>query len=99
MNETKIKDSAVEKLVEKTLAELVTDNIRSAIVFEEFGLDFCCRGNRSLSDACKEKNIDVEKIISQLSNLSEAGNGKVEANNWSLEFLVDYIINTHHQYV
>jgi len=99
MNEIKIKDSAVEKLVEKTLAELVTDNIRSAIVFEEFGLDFCCRGNRSLSEACKEKNIEVEKIVTQLSNLSEEVNGKVEANNWSLDFLVDYIINTHHQYV
>jgi len=29
------------------LAEIVTKNIRSAIVFEEFGLDFCCRGNRT----------------------------------------------------
>ena len=42
MNEVKIKDATVENLVEKTLAEIVTENIRAAIVFEEYGLDFCC---------------------------------------------------------
>ena len=46
-------------LANLTLAEIVTGDIRSAIVFEEFGLDFCCKGNRALSDACADKNIDV----------------------------------------
>ena len=57
MNKLIKSDYAVKELVNKSLAELVTDNIRSAIVFEEYGLDFCCKGNRSLSEACKEKNI------------------------------------------
>lgn len=99
MNELTKTDNTVKELVSKTLAELVTDNIRSAIVFEEFGLDFCCRGNRSLSDACKEKNIEVEKVAAQLNELSEKTNGNLQADDWSLDFLVDYIMNNHHQYV
>jgi len=99
MNDLKLKDSTVEKLVEKTLAEIVTDNIRSAIVFEEYGLDFCCKGNRGLKDSCADKNIDVQKIVNELINLSHNGNGKENPTDWQLDFLVDYIINNHHQYV
>lgn len=99
MNDLKLKDTTVEKLVEKTLAEIMTDNVRSAIVFEEFGLDFCCRGNRLLKDACSEKNVDLQKVVNELTNLSNNGNGKENPNEWQLDFLVDYIINNHHQYV
>ena len=99
MNDLKLKNTTVEKLVEKTLAEIMTDNVRSAIVFEEFGLDFCCRGNRLLKDACSEKNVDLQKVVNELTNLSKNGNGKDNPNEWQLDFLVDYIINNHHQYV
>jgi len=99
MNDLKLKNATVEKLIEKTLAEIVTDNIRSAIIFEEAGLDFCCKGKRSLKDACAEKNVDVQKIVNELSNLSDTGNGTQNVNDWQLDFLVDYIMNNHHQYV
>jgi|WetSurSiteA1Bulk_404760.scaffolds.fasta_scaffold10973_2 regulator of cell morphogenesis and NO signaling len=99
MNNIKLEDATVEKLIEKTLAEIMTDNVRSAIVFEEFGLDFCCRGNRLLKDACSEKNVDLQKVVNELTNLSNNGNGKENPNECQLDFLVDYIINNHHQYV
>jgi regulator of cell morphogenesis and NO signaling len=99
MNDLKLEDATVETLAEKTLAEIVTDNIRAAVIFEEFGLDFCCKGNRGLSDACTDKNIDVQKVVNELTNLSRNGNGKENPDDWTLDFLVDYIINNHHQYV
>ncbi len=86
-------------LANLTLAEIVTDNIRAAIVFEEYGLDFCCKGNRALSDACADKNIDVQKIVNELANLSDSDKGTQNVNDWQLDFLVDYIMNNHHQYV
>jgi regulator of cell morphogenesis and NO signaling len=99
MDELKLKDFKLNNLMDKTLAEIVTDNIRSAIVFEEYGLDFCCKGNRLLKDACADKNIDVQKIVDALTNLSGNNNGKENPSEWQLDFLVDYIINNHHQYV
>jgi regulator of cell morphogenesis and NO signaling len=99
MNEPTKTESTISDLTEKTLAEIMADNVRSAIVFEEFGLDFCCRGNRLLKDACSEKNLDLQKVVNELVNLSNNGNGKENPNDWQLDFLVDYIMNNHHQYV
>jgi len=99
MNDLTKAELIVEDLAEKTLAEIVTDNIRAAVIFEEFGLDFCCKGNRGLSDACADKKIDVQKIVNELTNLSDNSNGTQNVNDWQLDFLVDYIINNHHQYV
>lgn len=99
MNQIKLKDATMSGQVEKSLAEIVTDNIRSAIIFEEAGLDFCCKGKRSLKDACAEKNVDVQKIVTELANISGNGNEAQNVNDWSLDFLVDYIMNNHHQYV
>jgi len=99
MNELTNTESTVNDLVEKTLAEIVTDNIRSAIVFEEHGLDFCCKGNRSLKAACSDKNLDMQKVVNELTNLSRNGNGKENPDDWTIDLLVDYIINNHHQYV
>jgi regulator of cell morphogenesis and NO signaling len=99
MIDLKLNDPTVDNLVQKTLAEIVTDNIRSAIVFEEYGLDFCCKGNRLLKDACTDKNIDVQKVVDSLTNLSGNDNDNENPKEWQLDFLVDYIINNHHQYV
>ncbi|HSW55436.1 MAG TPA: iron-sulfur cluster repair di-iron protein [Ignavibacteriaceae bacterium] len=99
MDELKLKDSTLNNLMDKTLAEIVTDNIRSAIIFEEAGLDFCCKGKRSLKDACSGKKVDVQKIVNELINLTGDGNEAQNVDDWQLDFLVDYIMNNHHQYV
>jgi len=99
MNKLKVKNETIKSLVEKTLAEIVTDNVRSAVVFEEFGLDFCCKGNRSLKSACEDKNLDMQKIINELVNISDTSSATQNVTDWQLDFLVDYIINNHHQYV
>jgi regulator of cell morphogenesis and NO signaling len=91
--------STVESPITKTLAEIVTNNIRSAIVFEEYGLDFCCKGKRNLQEACEEKNINVQEIVESLENLSNGTNEESKADQWELDFLVDYIMQKHHQYV
>jgi regulator of cell morphogenesis and NO signaling len=99
MNDIKLKDATVANLIEKTLAEIVTENICAAIVFEEYGLDFCCKRKRPLVEACSDKNLDVQKIVNELTNLTGNGNGTQNVDDWSLDFLVDYIMNNHHQYV
>jgi len=91
--------STDESLLTKTLAEIVTENLRSAIVFEEYGLDFCCKGNRNLKEACADKNVDVQNLVDSLSNISDQASDDNKANQWELDFLVDYIMQKHHQYV
>ena len=40
-------------LKEQTLAEIVTRHPMAAAVFERHKLDYCCRGKRTLQDACE----------------------------------------------
>ena len=89
-----MKNEIVEDLEDLTLAEIVSENIHSAIVFEEYGLDFCCNGKRSLQEACAEKNIEVGKVVKSLNELSKNVNSE-KYNEWAPDFLVDYIINTY----
>lgn len=84
----------------KTIGELVASDFRKAEVFRKFGLDFCCGGNKTIKDACAEKGIsheEVEKALSEAENQPAAASH--DFNKWKLDFLADYIVNTHHTYV
>lgn len=47
---------------QRTLAELVAEKPARAVVLDQIGLDFCCHGNRSLSDACSEAGLDPAEV-------------------------------------
>jgi len=81
------------------IGEIVAANFRAAQIFESFGLDFCCGGKKSISDACKEKELNPEKVISELSKIDEKQANLQRFEKWEADFLIDYIINNHHQYV
>lgn len=82
-----------------TVAEIVTKNIRTADVFKKNGIDFCCGGNVSVQDICKKKNVDYNQLKREIENLEKESNLSHDFNGWELDFLSDYIINTHHKYV
>ncbi len=90
-----------ENITELTLSEIVTNNYKSAAVFEKYGLDFCCHGKISVSEACEEKGINVQEVLVQLENLNEnnSKDSREQFNQWELDFLADYIINVHHKYI
>ena len=87
-------------LKELTVGELVAKDFRKAEVFKKFGIDFCCGGKKSINKICKEKGIDSEKLLSELHKLDlTIVSPSQNFDNWDLDFLVDYIVNTHHKYV
>ena len=86
--------------IEPTIGEIVANDFRAASVFKEAGIDFCCGGNKSLSDACKEKGSDESHLIQQLETLAQTPvSGAMNFKEWDLSFLSDYIVNTHHKFV
>ncbi|MFP5471300.1 MAG: iron-sulfur cluster repair di-iron protein [Bacteroidia bacterium] len=83
-----------------TIGELVAKDFRKAEVFRKFGLDFCCGGNKSLKDACAEKGILVKEVETALTEIdNQTKSASQDFNSWDLDFLADYIVNTHHKYV
>jgi len=87
---------------QSTLAEIVKANFRTAGLFESYNLDFCCNGNRSLEKACTDKQLNPEVILEKLESIDtgQSHNQNYQNyDNWKLDFLIDYIVNTHHSYV
>lgn len=83
-----------------TIGELVAEDFRKAEVFRKFGLDFCCGGKKSVKEACEEKGVDTNQVEAALSEVeSKATTSQQDFKNWELDFLADYIVNTHHKYV
>ena len=82
----------------KTVAEVVAENIKTAHVFKKHGIDFCCGGGITIDKACEKKNIDYSILIEELLNVDKAPKA-YDYNSWNLGFLIDHIINVHHSYV
>ncbi len=84
----------------QTLGNIVADDFRTASVLMKAGIDFCCGGKMTLDQACKDKNISTGEIVSKLEAVtSTPQNPGQDFKQWSLDFLADYIMNTHHKYV
>lgn len=90
----------MENLKNVQVGEIVTRDFRAAELFKAAGIDFCCGGAQSLEAACKEKKVDLDLLESELLLLEQTpGNNALNFKDWSLDFLCDYIQNTHHKTV
>lgn len=91
----------MNKLKEKSLGLIVAENHRAAVVFEKYHLDFCCKGKRTLQQACQESSLQVEEITAALESSVESGSCTVAPNfsRLSMAQLIHYIVSTHHDYV
>lgn len=85
---------------ETTIGEIVAADYRTAAVFEKQGIDFCCGGTIPIAEACKSRGIDLASFVSELESLQhEPVDRSQNYSSWSLAFLADYIVNTHHVYL
>lgn len=84
----------------RTIGEIVAKDFRTASIFKDVGIDFCCGGKKSLAQACREKGIAPSLIESELIKLESTPQTIAnDYNEWELGFLCDYIVNTHHKFV
>jgi regulator of cell morphogenesis and NO signaling len=87
-------------LKNKTIAEIVSDDISTASVFKKYNLDFCCGGGKTVENACNNANINAEDVVNDLlNNTSNNSAPSLNFKDWNADFLVDYIVNVHHTYV
>lgn len=82
-----------------TLSQIVNSNFRAASVFEKYNLDFCCGGSILVNEACKKKGLDSSMIFNELQLLENSNSQTNKFDGWSLDFMIDYIINNHHAYI
>jgi len=83
----------------KTVGEFVAENIKTAHIFKEFGIDFCCGGGISVARACEKNSVDYDSLISALNQVEQETSRAYDYNSWELDFLIDHITHIHHSYV
>ena len=84
----------------ETIGEIAVKDLRKVEIFKKYGIDFCCGGKKTIAEVCAEKNIDATKVQTELRQIdTENKASNISYNDWSIDFLADYIVNTHHSYV
>jgi regulator of cell morphogenesis and NO signaling len=90
----------METLEKITIGEYVAKDFRTAAIFSKYGIDFCCKGNRTIDEACQKKDINANELIEQLDIVLNTKNDSgIDFKSWPLDLLADYIEKTHHRYV
>lgn len=93
-------DNTTETLMDKSIGALVAEDYRLAQVFRNHKIDFCCKGNRRISEVADAQQLDPYLLLQELAEVQRQGSGDtIDFNSWPLDLLTDYIEKKHHRYV
>ncbi|HNW10320.1 MAG TPA: iron-sulfur cluster repair di-iron protein [Candidatus Rifleibacterium sp.] len=84
----------------QSVGEIVAVNPSLWKLFEHYHIDYCCHGDKPLAEACREKGLDPEAILTEIENLP-AGKDQVQTEllKMTLTELANHIEQTHHVYL
>lgn len=79
----------------QTVRDLVIGNPGAARIFEKFGVDYCCGGEKSLAEACTTAKVNVDEVKAALEEPTK----ETRDRDWqkaSLAELTTHIVVKHH---
>lgn len=83
---------------DSTLASLATQIPGAAGVLRRHKLDFCCRGQQTLADACAARGVDPDALKGALEALDRSGDAPLERlGELSPPALVAHILERYHE--
>lgn len=87
-------------LLDRTVGELVAERPNRSRIFQQFGIDFCCQGRRTLHEACARRGIAPETVQEQIeAELREKDSGALNPAELPPPALAAYIVETHHAFL
>ncbi|TNE78876.1 MAG: iron-sulfur cluster repair di-iron protein [Bacteroidetes bacterium] len=91
----------MEITANQNIGALVAENDRFAGIFKTHAIDFCCKGNRSIAEACAENPGQLAQLLLDLNTLKQASDDStvLAYSTWPLSLLMDFIVEQHHRYV
>ncbi len=90
----------LEEISQKEIGQYVADDFRTAAIFSKHKIDFCCNGNRTITEACDKKGIDSSQLIEEINQVLNSNTGEsIDYKSWPIDLLAEYIEKKHHRYV
>src|SRR6185295_17142177 len=89
----------MKNLEQQSLSGIALDRHEVIPVLEKYGLDFCCRGRKTLSEACAEKNISLSQVKEEMLLATKSSKPILPFTEMNAEQLISYILIHHHFYV
>ena len=85
----------------KTVRDYAIETPQTIPVFEKFGIDYCCGGNRPLDEACAAANLNLGQVLQALETAlaQPVRPSDRELRSGSLAELIAHIVRTHHVFV
>lgn len=83
----------------KTINEIVAYDRRTAAIFETYGIDVSSKSDRTLTEICENRSIDLELLLETLRIIVFDKNNSHDFNSWPVDLLAEYIEKKHHRYM
>lgn len=84
-----------------TVREVAVALPQSTRLFEKLKIDYCCGGNRALTDACAAVGLAVDDVMTMLKTFSDndvPASDTIDFQKLSLAQLIAHILDTHHDF-
>lgn len=83
-----------------TIGSFVANDYRTAAVFQKYGIDFCCKGGKTIDEVCEKKKINTGQLMNELDEITRQPDNQVtDFQSWPADLLADYIEKKHHRYI
>lgn len=83
----------------KLVGLIVTENIKSAFIFEKNGLRLYGNLNLTVNELKNDKTINYTALINDLADFYHSKNFEIDFSSASTDLIIDYLENYHHQRV
>lgn len=86
-----------------SIGDSVTNYPALAGVYMEYGIDYCCGGDREISEAIKDSVASSEEVINSLNDklivIEKSGESELQLSELTNSQLIDNIVEKHHAYL
>lgn len=93
-------EGSMNATLETTIGDIVKGDFRAAAVFQNYGIDFCCGGKRTLAEACQARQVPATDVLNEINEACHRPDTDVpQFGDWDTDTLIAYIVERHHGYV